>query len=139
MQKYTTPLLLVALLTLFSGQAYSQDAKTSKKAVSSKEAVSSEAAATNCDMPAGPIIPDGNVASEDELVAAQKAMKMFQTSLVEFRNCLHGLELALDPEADDLIEEKEALMVDFNSSVDAEEQIAEDFNAAVRAFKTRQE
>jgi len=50
-------------------------------------AVSSYANA-ECTTPSAPIIPDGNVASQDELVAAQKAMKAYQGELIEHRECL---------------------------------------------------
>ena len=103
------------------------------------EAVTDAAEEAVCDMPAGPIIPDGNVASEDELVAAQKAMKMFQTSLISYRNCLQGMESKIDMEADTAVAHQDVILNNYNLSVDAEAKVAEEFNAAVRAFKARQE
>lgn len=86
----------------------------------------------------GPIIPDGNVASQDELVAAQKAMKAFQVTLAEYRECLDAKDAAIDPEAEDAEAQKAAIGADYDASVDAEEKMAEEFNTAVRAFKARQ-
>lgn len=91
-----------------------------------------------CVAPATPIIPDGNVASEDELVSASKAMKAFQTKLVDHRNCLAEEEGTLDTEAENFMELKKAVGAKYNESVDAEEKLAEEFNVAVRAFKARQ-
>lgn len=91
-----------------------------------------------CVIPAAPIVPDGNVASEDELVAASKAMKTFQTSLMEHRDCLAEEEGTLDKEAESFADLKKTLSDKYNASVDAEEKLAEEFNAAVRSFKARQ-
>ena len=125
-------LFLSALLMAFAGQAHSEEAKAAEEAV----AEAAEEAA--CEMPGAPIIPDGNVASEDELIAAQSAMKMFQTSLISYRECIHGLEKLIDPESETAVSEGEKLLANFNASVDAEENIAAEFNSAVKAFKNRQ-
>ncbi|MBT8114070.1 MAG: hypothetical protein KJP04_01735 [Arenicella sp.] len=91
------------------------------------------------DMPAAPIIPDGNVASEDELVAAQKAMKMFQGSLGSYRECLDAEGAAIDSESEDDEAKATLILENYNNSVEAEEKIAQEFNTAVRAFKARQQ
>ena len=100
-------------------------------------AVSAQAFA-ECDETSSPIIPDGNVASMDELVSAQKAIKMYQTSLTEYRDCLKAMEEAIDPEAETAQEQSAAILADYNGSVDNEAAIAEEFNVAVRDFKARQ-
>ncbi|NNC99483.1 MAG: hypothetical protein HKN85_04820 [Gammaproteobacteria bacterium] len=92
----------------------------------------------DCESPLTPIIPDGNVASKDELVSAQKAMKNYQSSLVEFRDCLVGMQEALDPEAEDIAVKTADIGMKFDSSVEAETKVAEEFNLAVRAYKARQ-
>lgn len=91
-----------------------------------------------CETPGAPIIPDGNVASMDELVSAQQAMKLYQSSLGEYRICLQDLQEAVDPEAETAAAEGAALLEQYNTSVDAETAIAEKFNTAVKAFKARQ-
>lgn len=98
----------------------------------------SSAALAECDMPAAPIIPDGNVASEDELVAAQKAIKMMQTSMISYRECLVAEEGKIDAESETAEAEKIALTNSYNDSVAAETKVAEEFNTAVKAFKSRQ-
>jgi len=98
----------------------------------------SNIALAECEMPTGPIIPDGNVASQDELIAAQGAMKAYQGELVTYRECVEGMISELDPEAEDIAEKTSALNAVYDKSVDAEAAIAEEFNLAVRAFKARQ-
>jgi len=93
----------------------------------------------DCALPESPIVPDGNVASEDELVAAQKAMKAYQAKLGDYRLCLDDQQTALDPEAETSVEAIAEITANYDASVDAESVIAEEFNVAVRAFKARQE
>jgi len=99
-------------------------------------AVSSQAQA-ECALPAAPIIPDGNVASQDELVAAQQAMKAYQGTLTEYRECLAGMDAAVVPESEGAEEKTASILAAYNASVDSEEAVAEQFNTAVRAFKER--
>jgi len=84
-----------------------------------------------------PIIPDGNVASKDELVSAQNRIKYYQDSLLDFRECLIKVEKELDPDAEGYEEAKKALVARSNESIDLETKVAEEFNKAVRAFKER--
>jgi len=92
----------------------------------------------NCTVPNGPIIPDGNVASEDELVSAQNGIKSYQTGLNAYRLCLADLETNLDPTAESTETLKTALKSLYDTSIDAETLVAEKFNLSVRAFKERQ-
>ncbi|NND81602.1 MAG: hypothetical protein HKN50_04165 [Gammaproteobacteria bacterium] len=140
MKHLTTTLFLLAALLALPATTFAADDASEATNTTESTAASVDDAITkdDCYMPAAPIIPDGNVASEDELVAAQRAMKMFQESLVSFRGCISTKEKALDMEAEDY-EAKGAVLVDaYNKSVDAEARVAEEFNSAVRAFKSRQ-
>lgn len=93
--------------------------------------------AEDCSLPGAPIIPDGNVASEDELLSAQSAIKGYQANLVDYRTCLQTKSDALDPAAENF-EEKSTMNLDlYNASVDAETNVAEEFSAAVQAFRAR--
>lgn len=115
MKFFNTNLIAAILLATFSSQAFAE-----------------------CDIPASPIIPDGNVASLDELVSAQKAMKSYQTSLGGYRDCLKAVEEGLDLEAEGAEDQTKMILSEYNASVDSEAAVAEEFNTAVRAFKTRQ-
>ena len=90
--------------------------------------------AQTCDLPSAPSrIPDD--ASYDQLVAAKGKVGDFQAKLQAYRDCLDG---AADPES--LTQgNKIALNEAHNYSVEMEERVAEQFNAAVRAYKARQE
>lgn len=132
MSKPMNALLSTFAILAFSGQVYAEHHKNSEHAKAGKTAM-------ECTMGTGPIIPDGNVASEDELVAASGAMKEYQGRLQEYRICVENLEKALDPEAEETALELAELRAKYDRSVDAESVIAEEFNAAVRAFKARQQ
>lgn len=97
----------------------------------------SNQALAECVAPSAPIIPDGNVASQDELVAAQRAMKAYQGELVGYRECLDGMTAAIEGEDEESLQKKAAIAASYDSSVDKETEIAEEFNGAVRAFKQR--
>jgi hypothetical protein len=86
-----------------------------------------------CTYPTQPTIPNGRSASEDELVEAQGKMKAYLADGDEFIECLHRVE---DSWADEEKEEKQSFVVMFhNRMVDDMEEVAELFNAAVRAYK----
>ena len=78
------------------------------------------------------------MASEDELVSAQNAIKQYQSGLNEYRLCLSDLETNLDPEAESTVVLKNALKTLYDTSIDAETALADEFNVAIRAFKERQ-
>lgn len=114
-------LLLCAGIAVFSSQAYAE-----------------------CTLPSAPIVPDGNVASTDELIAAQKGLKSYQSNLVEYRACLATEQERLAASIDDdeksaLVKEQEKVLIDaYNDSVSNEEAAADEFNTALRAYKSRQ-
>jgi len=104
----------------------------------SAQAQESELPGANCSYNATtPIIPDGNIATQDELISAQKRIKAYQESLLDFRECLIEVEKSLDPEAEDYQSIKDALLDRSNASIDVEEKVAEEFNTAIRTYKSR--
>lgn len=84
-----------------------------------------------------PIIPDGNVASEDELIAAQTRIKLYQSSLQDFRDCITSQIQELNPEAEDTPIRRAALLKRSNQSVEVEESVAQEFNEAIKVYKSR--
>lgn len=142
MKKITLHTTLLAIALGSSALTFAQeDAVTAEPAVVVDEQVLEQAAevvSEECTMPAGPIIPDGNVASQDELIAAQKAIKGFQQNLIDYRVCVDEIQKTLDPESEGTAERIAAFNALYDSSVDAEARIAEEFNVAVKAFKARQ-
>lgn len=84
-----------------------------------------------------PIIPDGNVASKDELLAAQSAVKSFQEINLNYLSCLDQKKVGLDPESDIDALEIEKLDAAVSAAIGMEEKMAEEFNTARKYFMER--
>jgi len=96
------------------------------------------AAYAECTAPTGtPIIPDGNVASKDELLSAQKAIKSFQSTNLEYLQCIDAEKALLDPEAADIEQKLAEYKVLEDAAIKMEEKAAEEFNTARSAFLAR--
>ena len=86
-----------------------------------------------CTYPQQPTIPTGSSATETELIEAQGKMKAYLADGEEFITCLHRVE---DSWGKDEKTEKASFIVMFhNRIVDDMNEVADLFNAAVRAFK----
>jgi hypothetical protein len=88
--------------------------------------------AQSCNLPSAPSrIPED--ASYDDLLAAKGRVADFQATLTEYRECLDGKK------GEELTDGNQiALNQAHNYSVEMEERVAEQFNAAVRAYKASQ-
>lgn len=97
----------------------------------------SNTASADCTQPIIPIIPDGHVASKDELLGASSSLGQFQIDINDYRNCLteQSVKIVGDDEASTL--KKEELLNLYNASVDKEELAAAEFNSAIRIFNDR--
>ncbi len=139
MIKLKQTVITTFLIATVAGQAYAQDiAKEATQAVAGDAVeIAIPEAVAGCELPTAPIIPDGNVASQDELLAAQRAMKDFQGLLVGYRGCLDEGVATLDLETEEGLAAQAASHGLHDRSVDTEEAIAEQFNLAVRAFKAK--
>ena len=116
--------LFVAAVFLFSS-AQAQDDSADYEQVLPDEA-------QKCVLPASPnAIPEE--ATYDDLVAAKKAIAVFQEEILSFRDCLKAAE----ENPDNTPGNKAAIVSSFNYSVEMEERVAERFNAAVRGYKER--
>ena len=97
------------------------------------------ATAQACDMPVAPPTPDGGSATLEDMIAAQGEIKVFQTANAEYLECVDDLmasEKGAVAEGDKSAEERFALAAaDYNAAVSREEQVAADFNTAIRAYK----
>lgn len=86
-------------------------------------------------LPATPTLPNGNTATEQDLVAAMKSVKAYQASVAEYRTCLDKISSGLTAEED---QAKKTLLISLhNRTVDDETQVGDLYNSAVRAFKGR--
>ena len=94
-------------------------------------------ALAECIAPSAPLIPDGNVASQDELVSAQGAYKAFEKTFYDYRDCLKAKELALDVNDADLDDKKAAIVAADDVAFAELNRLADEFNTAIKAFKAR--
>lgn len=91
-----------------------------------------------CTAPTGtPIIPDGNVASKDELIAAQGAVKNFQALNLDYLKCIDGKRAELDPEAAETAQQMGEFQALEDAAIAMEEKLADEFNTARKAFMDR--
>lgn len=98
-------------------------------------------ASADCSKPEMPTLPDGNSASMEEMVAGQKAVKAFMAESGSFLECLDKKAAELEAPADETEEQKAAReaahVAIYNTAVDEQENIANGFNTAIKAFKAR--
>ena len=93
-----------------------------------------------CTYPQQPSIPNGSKASKDEMLAAQKSIKEYQAQAQDFRTCIDNMIAVWDSqggEADEIALKKTTAVDFYNKSVADEEQVADLFNTAIRAYKTK--
>ena len=86
--------------------------------------------AQQCDLASAPA-PIPEVPTKDDLLKAQKQVKLFQADMGAYRSCIN-----MDSDSDELSSgNRQAMSNAHNYSVDMEERVAEMFNVAVRAYK----
>ena len=89
-----------------------------------------------CKAPSPPSIPNGNRASEEEMVEAQGKLKAYIAEGDNYLACLQEIEITWGPEATD--EQKTVLTIYHNSVVESMQNSADLFNSALRVYKSRQ-
>ena len=97
------------------------------------EAVAAPQVVAGCAPPAVPELPDASVATEEEMVAAQRQVRQFVTTGETHLACLAKV---IDDE-DRSAEERNAAVLEHNRMVAAMEEIAAAFNERIRIFKAR--
>ena len=90
-----------------------------------------------CSFPDAPTVPDGTTASNDDMVAASKAIKEFVTTSEAQLQCLDAAKAAAGEEITQ--EELDGYAETYNRQVDLLNEIANAFNEQVRVFKSREE
>ena len=81
--------------------------------------------------------PNGSKASEQEMIETQKKVKAAQSGLIAYRECIDkelslvSLKLESYPEIERISHER------YNSSVEAEQELAASWGEAVQAFKAK--
>ena len=87
-------------------------------------------------------LPDGNSASQEDMLAAQKLVKAYVTDMEAYLECIkadEALALTALSDADEEAKQQRAAMFDkkHNAAVEEMNLVAEEFNVQVRAFKER--
>lgn len=108
-------------------------------------------AAAECLLPDTPPLPEGRVASRDQIMAGVGAVKAYQGVLVEYRDCIDSQIEALGTDADDpkgkkgkkarkaRARAKAKLLALYDDSVDLEEALATRLNSQIRDYKAAQQ
>ena len=103
--------------------------------------VSTASIADDCVGPNPPSVPAGGTAAMEQMLAGQKAVKEFQTANIAYMECLDtkittATTAATARDASD--EAKAALKQleeEYNAAVSKEEEVAGQFNTAIREYK----
>lgn len=100
--------------------------------------------ADDCSLPERPAMPDGSSASMEQMLEGQKSVKAFQSSNMDYMKCLEDrfnmAQKEADSASDDTVKAEaqkvytEAIEA-YNAAVSAEEEVAGDFNVALRAYR----
>ncbi|RMF10092.1 MAG: hypothetical protein D6763_06400 [Alphaproteobacteria bacterium] len=94
------------------------------------------ALAGNCTRPPAPMVPDGTIATRDEMIAASQAVKAFMSETERYLDCLKVEESLTPPEQ--LTAETQQLLIDrHNAAIEDMERVATAYNQAVRDYKAR--
>ena len=91
------------------------------------------AAWAGCDYPDEPTTPDANTMNLDEFRAAIAEFREFQEALEGYRKCLEDDFESLDEDSK-TDERKELFVRRYDSSVDREQQLADQMNEQIRLF-----
>ncbi|MEL7309965.1 MAG: hypothetical protein AAFN07_00515 [Pseudomonadota bacterium] len=95
-----------------------------------------------CNYPKKIFIPNGTVATEDEMLEGQKAVKQYMVDMNAFLDCLEAESTSAVAEGEDpeiTVERETIRSKRHNAAVDEMETVASDYNEAVRAYKARQQ
>lgn len=126
-------------LYLISSAGLAQETNDKVENVVVSEATNTEILklTADCTLPLSPTIPDGFLASKDEMLSARKAIAAFQEKLLAYRSCIDQVRLNFAPEVEQKDQKLQAIKNLYNISVDTESATAEQFNKSVRAFNDR--
>jgi len=100
--------------------------------------------AFSCDYPERVLVPNGNTASKEEMVAGQRGVKKYVADMEIYLECIVQEEKAARDamgamEADQEQEREDLLNKKYNAAVDEMERLAAQFNAEVQAYKAKEE
>lgn len=97
-----------------------------------------------CDYPERVLIPNGNTATKDEMIAGQTGVKTYVADMEIYLECIQEEEKTTrdaiaDLQPEDEQEREDALSKKYNAAVDEMERVAAQFNAEVQAYRAKSE
>ena len=96
--------------------------------------------ANACEPPKAPQVPDGQDSTLDEMITTRSAVKDFQAANGVYLSCIDEqiqLEKQRAEDGDNDAKKRYAIAAaNYNSAVAREEQVAGEFNSALRAYKS---
>lgn len=95
-----------------------------------------------CDYPQRIDVPNGAMATKDDMIAGQKSVKTYMASMEEYLACIEADEaqavLGLGKVNEDTKRQREDMFnKKYNAAVEEMNLVAEEFNMQVRAYKDR--
>ena len=91
--------------------------------------------AADCQRPVRPVMPDGDSASEQELLSARTVLEQYLRDGDGYLKCLRAFEEGL---GEDIAEvDGHELLVSYNAMVDEMYLAGDEFNIALRKFKSQ--
>ena len=83
------------------------------------------------------VIPSGSKATETKMVEVMGKVKTYQADLGSYRTCLEAELKQVSPDLEAYADIEQMMTAKFNASVEDEQMLAEDWGAAVKAFKSK--
>ena len=91
-----------------------------------------------CDYPANVVkIPNGRIATHDQMIETQKSVKAYVAKMEAYLACIEPRTNPTAPDAENPVSEREARInsARYNSAVERMEKTADDFNEALRQYR----
>ena len=97
-----------------------------------------------CDYPSRVLIPNGNTATQQEMVEGQRGVKQYVADMEIYLTCIVEEEKqaqdAMGELAPEVEQEREDMLNNiYNAAVDEMERVAAQFNAEVQAYRARED
>lgn len=97
-----------------------------------------------CDYPSRVLIPNGNTATQQEMVDGQRGVKQYVADMEIYLDCIVEEEKqaqdAMGELAPEVEQEREDMLnKKYNAAVDEMERVAAQFNAEVQAYRARED
>ena len=83
------------------------------------------------------VVPAGSKTTETEMIEVMGKVKTYQADLGTYRTCLEDELKQVSPDLEAFDDIEKMMTAKFNASVEDEEMLAEDWSAAVKAFKSQ--